>query len=160
MLLITWYLLSMKLVLSLLLPQLSGFIGTFFTIPSIPTWYSTLNKPSFSPPNYLFGPVWLTLYLLMGISVYLIWTSKNKLSQDNVKLFFIHLFFNAIWSPIFFGAKNLSLALYIIFIIWLMIISMIVSFSRVNKISSLLLIPYLLWVSFATVLNFYLLVLN
>jgi len=144
----------MKLFFSLLLPQLSGAIGALFTINSIPTWYAYLNKPPFSPPNWLFGPVWLMLYLMMGISLYLNWISKKKEAKTNVRIFFIHLFFNLIWTPIFFGAKNLLLAQYIIIIIWLFIVIMIVKFWKINKISSLLLIPYLLWVSFATVLNF------
>lgn len=150
----------MKLFLSLLLPQLAGIIGSVFTIKAISTWYIYLNKPSFSPPNWIFGPAWLTLYLLMGIAVYLNWTKNSKQAKFNVKLFFIHLFFNFIWTPVFFGAKNLFLALIIIFIIWLMIIVMIYSFKKVNKISSLLLIPYLLWVSFASILNYYIFILN
>lgn len=145
----------MKLILSLILPQLAGAIGALFTVKAIPTWYTTLNKPSFSPPNWIFGPVWLTLYLLMGVALYLNWVKKTKQAKFNVRLFFIHLFFNAIWSPVFFGAKNLFLALYIILIIWLMILVMIYNFWKVSKTSSLLLIPYLLWVSFATVLNFF-----
>lgn len=122
---------SMKLILSLLLPQLAGAIGALFTVKAISTWYVYLNKPSFSPPNWLFGPVWLILYLLMGVAVYLNWT------------------------PVFFGAKNLFLALLIIIIIWLLIVAMITKFWRVNKISSLLLIPYLFWVTFATALNYF-----
>jgi translocator protein len=150
----------LKLVLSLILPQLAGAIGAMFTISAIPTWYKFLNKPSFSPPNWIFGPVWLTLYLLMGISVYLNWISKNKQAKCNVRLFFIHLFFNLIWSPIFFGAKNLFLALIVIIIIWAIIVVMIFRFWKVNKASSLLLIPYLLWVSFASVLNYFIWRLN
>ena len=150
----------MKLILSLILPQLAGAIGALFTVNAIPTWYMFLNKPSFSPPNWLFGPVWLILYLMMGISLYLNWISKKKPAKDNIHLFFIHLFFNLIWTPIFFGAKNLSLALLVIFIIWMLIIAMIFRFYKVNKFSSYLLVPYLLWVSFATILNFFILVLN
>lgn len=150
----------MKLIVSLLIPQLAGIIGSFFTISAISTWYKFLNKPSFSPPNWLFGPVWLTLYFLMGIALYLNWIKKTKSAKFNVNLFFIHLFFNAIWSPIFFGAKNLLLALIVIIIILFLIILMIVKFWKVNKISSYLLIPYLLWVSFATVLNYFIWRLN
>lgn len=150
----------LKLIISLLLPQLTGFIGSYFTIQAIPTWYATLNKPSFSPPNWLFGPVWLTLYLMMGVALYLNWIKKSKLAKCNVRLFFIHLFFNAIWTPIFFGAKNTLLALYIIIMIWLFIVTMIFKFWKVNKVSSLLLVPYLLWVSFASILNYFLWRLN
>jgi tryptophan-rich sensory protein len=144
----------LKLLLSLLLPELAGIVGSVFTIQAIPTWYAHLNKPSFSPPNWLFGPVWLTLYLMMGVALYLNWIKKSKQAKCNVRLFFIHLFFNLIWTPIFFGAKNLFLALIVIVIILALIILMLFRFWRVNKVSSLLLIPYLLWVTFATLLNY------
>ncbi len=144
----------MKLILSLILPQLAGAIGALFTVKAIPTWYATLNKPSFSPPDWLFGSVWLILYLMMGVALYLNWIKKSKQAKCNVRLFFIHLFFNLIWTPIFFGAKNLFLALIIIIIIWVLIVVMIFKFWKVNKVSSLLLIPYLLWVTFATLLNY------
>lgn len=144
----------MKLILSILLPQMAGAIGSFFTIQAIPTWYALLNKPSFSPPNWIFAPVWLALYLMMGISLYINWISKKKMAKSNVRLFFIHLFFNFIWTPVFFGAKNLGLALVIIVVIWILIVEMIRRFWSVNKAASLILIPYLLWVSFATLLNF------
>ena len=150
----------MKLIFSLLLPQLAGAIGAIFTIKAIPTWYAFLNKPSFSPPNWLFGPTWLTLYLLMGIAVYLNWIKKNKQAKFNVRLFFIHLFFNFIWTPVFFGLHNLFLALIIIIVIWIIIILMIKNFWKVNKISSLLLIPYLIWVTFASLLNYFIWRLN
>ncbi len=150
----------MKFLLSLLLPQLAGAIGTIFTVKAIPTWYMYLNKPTFSPPNWIFGPTWLTLYLLMGIAVYLNWIKKTKQAKLNVRLFFIHLFFNLIWTPIFFGAKNPLFAFFIIILIWVFIVIMIIKFWAVNKVSSLLLIPYLLWVSFASLLNFYIWRLN
>ncbi len=150
----------MRLFLSLLLPQLAGAIGASFTVNSIPTWYKFLNKPSFSPPNWIFGPVWLTLYFMMGVAVYLNWIKKSKQAKFNVRLFFIHLFFNLIWTPIFFGAKNLFLALIIIIIILFTIVIQIILFWKVNKISSLLLIPYLLWVTFASFLNYWIWRLN
>lgn len=150
----------MKLVLSLVLPQLSGLVGSYFTINAIPTWYTYLNKPSFSPPNWLFGPVWLTLYLMMGIAVYLNWIKNTKQAKFNVRLFFIHLFFNLIWTPVFFGLKDTLFALYIIIMIWIFIVVMIINFRKVNKVSSILLIPYLFWVSFATLLNYFIWKLN
>jgi len=150
----------MKLLLSLVLPQLAGAIGALFTVKAIPTWYMYLNKPSFSPPNWIFGPAWLTLYLLMGVAVYLNWIKKTKQAKFNVRLFFIHLFFNFIWTPVFFGAKNPLFALFIIILIWLFIITMIIKFWNVNKLSSLLLVPYLFWVTFASLLNFYIWRLN
>ena len=102
----------LKLILSLILPQLAGAVGALFTVKAIPTWYAHLNKPSFSPPNWLFGPVWLTLYLMMGVALYLNWIKKSKQAEFNVRLFFIHLFFNLIWTPIFFGAKDASVRLH------------------------------------------------
>lgn len=150
----------MKLIISLILPQLSGLIGSYFTINAIPTWYTYLNKPSFSPPNWLFGPVWLTLYLMMGVALYLNWIKNTKQAKFNVRLFFIHLFFNLIWTPVFFGLKDTLFALYIIIMIWIFIIAMIINFRKVNKVSSLLLIPYLLWVTFASFLNYFIWKLN
>ncbi|MCL4364631.1 tryptophan-rich sensory protein [Patescibacteria group bacterium] len=149
-----------KLSLSLILPQLAGGIGAFFTISSINSWYRYLNKPTFSPPNWVFGPVWFVLYLLMGLALYLNWIKKTKQAKLNVRLFFIQLFFNLIWTPVFFGMKNLFLSLLIIFIIWLLIIVMIFQFYKVNKPSSWLLLPYFFWVSFAGLLNYFIWKLN
>lgn len=143
----------MKLILSLLIPQLAGAVGALFTVNAIPIWYKFLNKPSFSPPNWLFGPAWLILYLMMGVALYFNWIKNSKQAKSNVRLFFIHFFFNLIWTPIFFGAKNLSLAL--IVIIWILIVVMIFKFWKVNKVSSLLLIPYLLLISFVSALNYW-----
>lgn len=151
-----------KLIISLALPQLAGLIGSFFTAPAISGWYTALQRPSFSPPNWLFGPVWITLYILMGISVYLVWQKieKNKTARGALWLFWIHLFFNAIWSIIFFGLQNPGLAFINIIIIWLLIIALIVKFWQINRWASYFLIPYLLWVSFASVLNYFIWYLN
>lgn len=139
-----------KLILSIILAQSAGGVGTLFTFSAIPTWYALLNKPSFSPPNWLFGPVWTILYTLIGISLYLIWTNK----KGSLKLFFFHLFLNAIWSPIFFGAKNLGLAFIVILVMDVTLIVIIKNFYKVNKVAGLILIPYLVWISFASLLNF------
>jgi translocator protein len=138
------------------LPQLAGIIGSIFTTSAISVWYATLQKPSFSPPNWIFGPVWISLYILMGISIYLIWQEieENKKARESMRLFWIHLFFNASWSIIFFGLQNPGLAFVNIIIIWLLIIVLMIKFWKINKWSTYLLIPYLLWVSFATLLNF------
>ncbi|MBU2025937.1 MAG: TspO/MBR family protein [Patescibacteria group bacterium] len=151
-----------RLIISLALPQLAGLIGSIFTTPAIPGWYASLIKPSFSPPNWLFGPVWISLYFLMGISIYLIWqrAQKNKKAQKVLWLFWIHLFFNAIWSIIFFGLQNPGLALVDLAVIWVLIIILMIKFWPINKWSTYLLIPYLLWVSFAGVLNFFIWRLN
>lgn len=139
-----------KLIASIILAQSAGWIGAFFTISAIPTWYQFLNKPSFSPPNWVFGPVWTILYTLIGISLYLIWANK----KGSLKLFLFHLFLNAIWSPIFFGAKNLGLAFAVILLMDITLIVIIKNFYKVNKVAGIILIPYLIWISFASVLNF------
>ena len=103
---------------------LAGGLGTIFTISAIPTWYATLIKPPFSPPNWLFGPVWTVLYLLMGIALYMIWQkgTKRPKQREALMLFGVQLFLNAIWSPIFFGARNLFLALIVIALMWIFIL--------------------------------------
>lgn len=138
-----------KLIFSIFLTQSAGAIGTIFTISAIPTWYALLNKPIFSPPNWVFGPVWTILYTLVGISMYLIWINK----KGSLKLFLLHLFLNAIWSPIFFGLKNLGLAFFVIILMDISLLVIIKNFYKVNKIAGYLLIPYLLWISFASLLN-------
>lgn len=140
--------------------QLAGIVGSFFTVNSVRTWYVTLNKPFFNPPNWVFGPVWLTLYTLMGISLYLVLISKNKESKYTANIFYIHLIINSIWSIIFFGNQNLELAIYIIIILDLLIIYLIKLFRPINKLASNLLLPYLAWVTFASVLNFTIWILN
>lgn len=143
-----------KLIASILLAQSAGGIGSFFTINAIPTWYAFLNKPIFSPPNWLFGPVWTILYTMIGISFYIIWINHKKENAWALKFFLFHLFLNSIWSIIFFGVKNLGLAFIEIVIMWSTIVYMIIRFKKIDKWASYLLIPYLLWVSFATILNF------
>lgn len=140
------------LIFSIVLCESAGIIGSIFTVSAIPTWYISLVKPAFSPPNYLFGPVWLTLYLLMGVSLYLIW-KKGKKTLGLVKLFLIHLVLNSLWSIIFFGLKNIGLAFVEILILWGIILVLTLKFYKVNKTAAYLLIPYQLWVSFATILN-------
>jgi len=151
-----------RLIISLILPQLAGLVGSFFTTSAIPTWYATLQKPSFSPPNWIFGPVWISLYILMGISIYLIWQriEENKKARGVMWLFWIHLFFNAIWSIIFFGLHNSGLAFINIIIIWILIIVLMFKFWPINRWSTYLLIPYLFWVSFASALNYFIWYLN
>ncbi|MFH1565505.1 MAG: TspO/MBR family protein [bacterium] len=149
-----------KLIICFVLPQLAGAIGSLFTAPSITGWYMDLIKPSFSPPNWIFGPVWITLYLMMGLSAYLVWNSKNKKAVLAFNLFLIHLFFNTVWSIIFFGMQNPGLAFLDIIILLIFIIVLIIKFYNINKIASYLLIPYFLWVSFASALNYFIWVLN
>lgn len=132
-----------------------GIIGSFFTVSAIPSWYATLNKPIFSPPNWVFGPVWTVLYVFMGISLYLVWQKKNVPS-----IFWIQLILNAAWSIIFFGWHNPLLALVDIVVLWIAIILTIKAFYKINKLAANLLIPYLLWVSFAIILNLFIVLLN
>lgn len=145
-----------KLLLSIGLCQTAGLIGSIFTNPVIPTWYASLVKPSFNPPNWVFAPVWLILYTLMGISLYLVW--QKGIKKNNVKalviLFLIHLIFNALWSILFFGLQNPLAGLLNIIIIWSLIIILIIRFYKIQKLSAYLLVPYFLWVTFASILNF------
>jgi tryptophan-rich sensory protein len=121
-----------------------------------------LIKPPFSPPNWIFGPVWTILYTLMGISVYLVWRQGIHNSQVKTALiiFGVQLFLNAIWSPIFFGLRALFVALVVIIILWIAILLTILTFLKISKIAAVLLIPYILWVSLATILNYSLWILN
>ena len=139
-----------------------GFLGSFATTPAIPTWYQTLNKPIFNPPNWIFGPVWTTLYILMGISLYLVWKKgfKNKKNKDAINLFLIQLGLNFIWSFIFFGFKNPQLAFVNIILLWAAIFITILKFWKISKWATYLLIPYILWVSFASILNLFIAILN
>ncbi len=143
------------LIFSILVSQLAGLIGSFGTISSISNWYVYLVKPSFNPPNTIFGPVWTILYTLMGIALYFVWVKgyqKPKIKKA-VLLFMLHLGVNALWSIVFFGLKNVGGAFYIIVLLWIMIVVLMNLFWSIDKRSTYLLIPYLLWVSFATLLN-------
>lgn len=145
-----------RLLGSLALCQGAGIIGGIFTVSAINEWYQYLNKPSFSPPNWVFGPVWVTLYTLMGIALFFIWKEglKNKERKDAFILFLIHLCANAAWSILFFGLKSPFLAFINIIILLGFIIAVFLRFYKINKTAGVLLVPYFLWVSFAAVLNF------
>ena len=151
-----------KLLVTVIGCELVGIAGTPFTISAIPTWYANLQKPFFAPPNWLFGPVWTLLYLLMGVAFYLIWKlgwHKQKVSQAG-KYFLLQLALNFFWSPIFFGLKNPLLGLVVIVAMWLAIVVTIKKFYPLSQLAAYLLIPYLLWVSFATLLNAAIVLLN
>lgn len=152
----------LKLVFAVIFCELVGLIATPFTISAIPTWYQTLNKPFFSPPNWIFAPVWTTLYFLMGVALYLIWQRgiKKDNVQDAVKLFLLQLFLNFTWSLIFFGLHLPFLAFINIVLLWASILLCIKVFYSLNKTASFILIPYLLWVSFASILNLAIVILN
>ena len=147
---------------SILVCQLAGVLGSFFTSPSIASWYPTLKKPFFNPPNWVFAPVWITLFTLMGVSIFLVW--RKGLAEKKVKLalgvFAIHLLVNVLWSAAFFGIKSPLAGLLVIVPLWILVVACITLFARVNVPAAMLLIPYLLWVSFAAVLNAAIVVLN
>lgn len=147
------------LILFILISQLAGIIGTAFTMDAIPAWYMNLEKPWFTPPNWLFGPVWITLYTLMGISLYLIWEKKPKTTRP-YQIFGVQLILNAIWSIIFFGLRNPTAALTDIIALWISILATIMIFYKHSKKAAIIMIPYLVWVSIATALNLYIIILN
>ncbi len=146
-----------KLILSIVICQLAGVIGSVFTAKSVSTWYLTLNKPLFTPPGWLFGPVWISLYFLMGVALFLIWQKKDKKA---LTFFSVQLVFNAFWSIAFFGLKSPLFGLIVIIILWILILLTIIKFFKISKSAGWLLIPYILWVSFASILNFALFLLN
>ncbi|MFH1423526.1 MAG: TspO/MBR family protein [Candidatus Nealsonbacteria bacterium] len=168
-----------KFIVSILICQATGVLGSFFTAPAINTWYAFLAKSSFNPPDFVFAPVWTLLFLLMGIALYLVWSKNwhievkaetanqktwNPISrklytgtwreENAVAIFSLQLGLNILWSIIFFGLKAPGFAFFEILMLWFAILYTIVNFYRISKASSFLLLPYLLWVSFAAVLNF------
>ncbi len=146
----------LKFFISVLTCLSIGGVSGFITSTEIPTWYVAVIKPSFNPPNWIFGPVWTTLYILMAISFWLIWKSDTESSIKNraMTFFVIQLILNFFWSIIFFSLHQLGFALIEISLMWIFILFSIISFYPISKTASFLLIPYLLWVSFASVLNF------
>lgn len=145
-----------KLLLSILIPLLVGGISGFFTSQSVSGWYTTIQKPWFNPPNWIFGPVWTLLYVLMGVSFFLIWTSEVDVYQKNkaMILFAAQLTVNFLWSYFFFYRQQPAWALVDIVLMWMLILLTIVSFGKISSLSAWLLVPYISWVSFAGVLNY------
>ena len=137
----------------------ASLIGGLATISFKEPWYSFLNKPSFNPPDWIFAPVWTSLYLMMTIAIWIFWHNKNR-DMNTVYIYFIHLVFNTTWSIVFFVFHNMLLALILLIILISFIIILIVRFKRVNLVSSYLMVPYVLWCSFALILNFNLIILN
>lgn len=135
------------------LSLLAGFLGSFATMPAIDGWYSTLTRPSWTPPNEVFGPVWTTLYVLMGIAAGLVWSSRMLGRVFAIWLFVAHLVVNTLWSIVFFGLQEPGAALIIIAVLWLVIVAMMRVFSRFSRVAAYLLVPYLLWVTYASTLN-------
>jgi tryptophan-rich sensory protein len=149
-----------KLIISILLPLIIGGISGYYTASNIQSWYITLIKPSFNPPNYLFGPVWTTLYIIMGISFYMIWSSTKINKNKLIGIYLFQLILNFLWSFIFFKYHAIGIAAVEIVVLWLSILTMIIMFYKNNKWAALINIPYLLWVSFASVLNISIYLLN
>lgn len=153
---------SVKLIISLAVCQLAGGIGSIFTARSVSTWFLTLKKPSFNPPSWLFGPVWITLFVLMGIALYRVWHKGAAVPAVKIALaaFSVQLLFNVLWSLAFFGMRNPLLGLWDIGLLWILILVTLILFWRVDRAAGLLLAPYLLWVSFASALNGAIYILN
>jgi benzodiazapine receptor len=151
-----------KLVVSLVACQCAGLIGSIFTTPAIPTWYASLQKPAFNPPNWLFAPAWITLYLLMGVAAFLIW--RKGLKQKGVKaalvIFLVQLVLNALWSVVFFGLQSPLWGVVVILALWIAILLTILRFFKLSTAAGSLMLPYILWVSFAAVLNIAIFMLN
>ncbi|MDO8670571.1 MAG: TspO/MBR family protein [Dehalococcoidia bacterium] len=144
-----------KLIASIVLCEGAGAIGAIFTTKAIPTWYAGLRKPALTPPNSVFAPVWITLYLLMGIAVFLVW--REGLANDMVRIaftaFWIQLALNILWSAVFFGLKSLLGGVVLILLLWIAILVTIILFFRVSAVAGGILIPYIIWVSIASNLN-------
>jgi translocator protein len=151
-----------ELIFSIFICFFAGAVGSIFTFPSIPTWYASLNKPFFNPPNWIFGPVWTVLYIMMGVALYLFWQKKARKNekQPGYVFFAVQLVFNALWSIIFFGWHLPLMAFMVIVVLWLAILLTIVNFLKLSHVAGYLLLPYLLWVSFASLLNFSVMILN
>ena len=151
-----------KLVVSILASFVAAAIGSLFTFKAIPNWYAGLRKPPYTPPNWAFGPVWTTLYILMAISVFLVW-QKGLATSGALPafiLFWIQLAFNALWSIIFFGMKSKGGGVITIVALWLLILATTITSFRISGWAGALLIPYILWVSIASYLNIGVWVLN
>ena len=137
----------------------ASFIGGFATISFKEPWYSQLTKSNFNPPDWIFAPVWTTLYLMMTVAVWLFWHSKNK-DINTIYIYFIHILFNTTWSVVFFVFHNISLALINLMILLFLIVVLLLRFKRGKMLSAYLMIPYLLWCGFALILNTNLILLN
>jgi tryptophan-rich sensory protein len=153
---------TLKLFIAIIVCELAGIVGSVFTASAIPTWYATLAKPALNPPGWLFGPVWTTLYALMGIALFLVW--KNGLAHKGVRwslsIFGLQLFLNATWSIVFFGLQSPAWAFANIIALWVAIVWTMILFYRLSRPAMWLLVPYIAWVSFAGYLNYSIWILN
>jgi tryptophan-rich sensory protein len=153
---------TIKLLICISITELTGAIGSIFTFPSIESWYTTLVRPELSPPNWVFGPVWTTLFVLMGIAAFLVW--KKGLNRKDVRIalwvFVGQLILNMMWSIIFFNLQSPFWAFMDLIVLWLAIVSTMTLFSKISRPALWLLVPYILWVSFAGYLNYMIWILN
>lgn len=130
-------------------------IGGFATATAVNTWYVTLVKPSWTPPGWVFGPIWTVLYTLMAVAAWLVWLKRKEMAvRSSLQFFLVQLAMNSLWSVIFFGMRRVDLAFFWIGLLWISILVTIVLFKRVSVVAALLLVPYLIWVTIAQVLNF------
>ena len=152
----------LRLIVSIVIVFLAGAVGTVYTLKEITTWYVTLAKPSWTPPNWAFGPIWTALYILIGISLYLVW--REGLDRRDVRIallvFATQLILNVVWSLIFFGTHNIFGGLVLVILLWISILANIIVFYRISQPAGLILIPYLIWVSIASYLNYSVFLLN
>ena len=157
-----WWKRIVKVVAAVGVCLLAGAVGGLFTSPAIPGWYAALQKPAFNPPNWIFGPVWTTLYVMMGFAAFLVWDRgwRRPGVRHALAVFAAQLVLNVLWSALFFGARSPVAALVDIVALWLGILACVTLFARVSKAGAVLMVPYLLWVSFATVLNVAIVALN
>ena len=145
-----------KAIIAIALPLMVGATSGFFTVTGVESWYQTIQKPSWNPPNWIFGPVWTTLYIMMGVALFLVWKedTSEELKKIAFTLFAIQLILNFFWSFIFFNPQQPGWALVEIIAMWVFILLTIFAFAQVNKTAAWLLVPYISWVSFATILNY------
>ena len=144
------------LILAIVICQLAGVLGSFFTSSSVSTWYPTLIKPSFAPPGSVIGAVWIVLFTLMGVSLFLVWRDGKNSADGKIALgiFALQLLVNVLWSWAFFGLQSPAAGIVVIVVLWLLILQCIVRFWPISRNAALLLVPYILWVSFAAFLNY------
>lgn len=146
----------LKLIISILIPVATGAMSGFFTTTGVDSWYQAIQKPSWNPPSWVFAPVWTSLYVMMGVSLYLVWKSDVELKRKRIAitLFAAQLVLNFFWSLIFFTLQSPGWALVEIIVMWLFILLTIFSFAKIRKVAAWLLVPYISWVSFATILTY------
>ena len=149
----------LSFILFFIITYSASFIGGFATVTFKEPWYSQLVKSNYNPPDWVFAPIWTTLYLMMTLAIWFYWHSKNR-DINTIYVYFIHIVFNTTWSIVFFGLHQILLALIVLLVLIFLIIVLILKFKRVNLVSYYLMIPYLLWTTYALFLNFNLLILN